>query len=208
VTGAAIAAAGLSLSACATVYTDQEFANYQSQHKEVAVLPFDVTIDTKKIPEGFSIEMLQEQEKAEGYKFQIELLTRYLRRAAKGEYTVKFQDAAKTNYLLKEANVDYEDLASTSREEIARILGVDAVISGTIQRSKPMSTGAAIASALLIGFSATNEVSVNMNVHDGKTGTLLWNFDHEVTGALGSSPDGIAEVLTKKSAKRFPYRKV
>lgn len=192
---------------CASVYTDSSFANYQKTHKQVAVIPFQVNIDLKKLPEGMEYEDIKIMEKNEGYQFQSELISRYLRRSAKGEYTVEFQDASRTNHLLSQAGLSYEDLAVRSKEELAKILGVDAIISGRVRRSKPMSTGAAVASALLIGFSVTNEVSVNMNIHDGESGKLLWNFDHEVSGSLGSSANGIAEALTRASANRFPYKR-
>lgn len=68
-----------------------------------------------------------------------------------------------------------------------------------------MGTGAAIASAMLVGFSSTNKVNVSMTIHDARTGSLLWNYDHEMSGGLGSSPESVAESLMKSVARRFPY---
>lgn len=52
----------------------------------------------------------------------------FLRRSDKFNYTVKFQDVSKTNSLLKDAGISYADLRDKSKESLAKLLGVDAVI--------------------------------------------------------------------------------
>lgn len=73
----------------------------------------------------------------------------------------------KTNVLLERTGIKYENLSRSTKDELAKIPGVDSVISGQIKRENPMSTGAAIFSTIFIGFSATNKVMVNMAIHDG-----------------------------------------
>ena len=196
----------LSLSACATVYTDQNFAEYQAQHKEVAVIPFAVTIDQKNLPKDTDLDVLATQEREEGFRFQQQLYTQFLNRMQKGEYTVDFQPVDKTNVLLQRAGIEYDDLTRYTMAEIGQVLGVDSVISGTIKRSKPMGTGAAVASTFLVGIGVTNNVNVNMSLHDSETGRLLWTYDHQQAGGLGSSPERLAKNLTKNSASKFPYK--
>jgi hypothetical protein len=71
-----------------------------------------------------------------------------------------------------------------------------------------MSTGAAVASAFLLGYGgATNSVNVNMTVHDAESGGLLWSYDHEFKGGIGSSPESVSKGLLKASSKKFPYAK-
>ena len=195
------------LAGCATVYTVEEFENYQAAHKTVAILPYTVQIELKKLPEGTTQADIERMENNEGYLFQKVLYSQFLQKYAKGQYTVEFQDVDKTNTLLMRSDIDLEDMKRYTKDELATLLGVDALISGNIKRDKPMGTGAAIASALLIGFSKTNKVHVNMAIHDGATGNLLWSYDHEVSGGLGSSPERLAKSLMKKIAKKFPYEK-
>jgi hypothetical protein len=192
---------------CATVYTVDDFAAYRDQHETVAILPYDVNITLKKLPEGMTEADVQQMEHDEAYVFQEVLYTQFLKRHSKGEYTVEFQDVDKTNVILTRADIDYEALGRYSKDELAQILGVDSVISGTIARSKPMSTGGAIASTIFFGFGTTNQVHVNMSIHCGETGDLLWSYDHEVSGGVGSSPESVAKSLMKDVAKKFPYRK-
>ena len=199
------------LSACATadIYTADSFADYQTTHQEVAVLPFAVTIAQKNTSEGNDLAAITSAEKEEGVIFQKQLYSQFLKRWSKGEYTVKFQDVDETNVLLRRANMADGQIENFTKAEIGKALGVDAVISGTIKRDKPMGNGAAVASALLLGFGgATNSVNVNMTVHDTKAGGLLWSYDHEVKGGVGSSPESVSKSLMKGSSKKFPYKKV
>lgn len=196
----------LMLQACATVYTDENFSNYQSKHKTVAVLPFEVSIDQKNLPKDVRVDMLKESERSEGYLFQQQLYTQFLNRMQKGHYTVDFQPVDKTNVLLKRAGIEYEELDSHTKGELGRLLGVDSVITGDIKRAKPMGTGAAVASTFLVGFGATNKVVVNMSLYDAETGNMIWTYDHQQAGGLGSSPDRLAKNLMKNSASKFPYK--
>ena len=203
-------AAVIMLSACKTadVYTADTFAEYQTTHKQVAILPFEVSIGQGKLPESTDLASLQSMEKEEGIVFQKQLYSQFLKRWSKGEYTVEFQDVDETNVLLRRAGMGDGEIENFTKSEIGQALGVDSVISGNIKRDKPMSTGAAVASVVLLGFGgATNSVNVNMTVHDSESGGLLWSYDHEVKGGLGSSAEGVSKSLMKGSSKKFPYKK-
>ena len=198
------------LSACATadIYTAESFDAAQTAHKEVAVIPFAVTIAQKDLAEGTDLAALKSAEAEEGIIFQKQLYSQFLKRYSKGEYTVSFQDVDETNILLRRANMGDGNIRNFTKAEIGQALGVDALISGTIKREKPMSNGAAVASTLLLGFGGTtNSVNVNMTVHDSDSGGLLWSYDHEFKGGIGSSPESVSKGLLKASSKKFPYKK-
>ncbi|MDE0006574.1 MAG: hypothetical protein OXQ29_28120 [Rhodospirillaceae bacterium] len=196
----------LGVAGCATVYTAAEFSDRTAEHETVALLPFDVSINLRELPEGLTEEDLRQQERDEAYSFQRQLYTQFLQRYARGQYSVEFQDIDTTNVLLNRADVDYRAIyLSYTRAELADILGVDAIVSGTIGRSRPMGTGAAIATTILFGVGVTNRVDTSMTVHDGEDGFLLWSYDHEIDGGLGSTPEGVAENLMRGVARSFPY---
>jgi len=202
---------GIYLSDCAspTIYVSPKFEEYKEVHKKVAILPFDVDIDSKKLPKDYTLEMAREAEKDEGYNIQRELYIRFLDRQQRGGYTVEFQDVDKTNALLAKANVKYADLGWHTKDEICRLLEVDAIISGTIHRERPMSTGAAIVTGVLFGFwGSTNKVDVKMNVHESLNGDLVWEYVHEASGSVGSSSEKLAESLMKNISKKFPYKQI
>lgn len=196
----------LVVTGCATVYTAADFADRTAEHETVALLPFDVSINLRELPEGLTEEDLRAQERDEAYSFQRQLYTQFLQRYARGQYTVEFQDIDTTNVLLNRADVDYRAIYSSyTRAELADLLDVDAVVSGAIGRSRPLGTGAAIVTTVLFGVGVTNQVEASMTVHDGDDGALLWSYDHEVGGGLGSTPEGVAESLMRGVARSFPY---
>jgi hypothetical protein len=202
VTGTAPALAG------AQKYTHPQFAAITRDHKTIAILPFKVTIDTNRLPKNTTMEMVRQSEHEEGLEFQRQLYARFLQRAQEGEYTVGFQDVDQTLALLNKSNIKPDSLTLYTRDEIAKALGVDALVSGTVHQSQPTSTGAAVAQTLLLGFSgSTQRVDINMTVHNGADGALLWSYDHTDKGGLANSVEAMTKSLLKKVAGNFPYRK-
>jgi len=190
------------------IYVSPDFDTVKDSHHTVAILPFKVNYDAGKLPKNIDEATLSQMQKDESMAFQQELYSRLLERQAKGEYTIEFQDVDQTRALLSKFAVDYDNIDHYTKPELKEMLGVDAMISGTIRRSQPMSTGAAIAVGILFGVSGeTNRVDVNVNLHDGASGNLLWKYDHSESGSLGSSSEGLAKSLMKGISKRFPYRR-
>ena len=103
---------------------------------------------------------------------------------------MSFQDIDKTNAILAKNNIDFAALRTITKEDLARLLGVDAVISGKIQREKPMSEAAAIAVGVLIGFwGSTNKVNVDLTIHDGRPGNCSGNIPTSCRGASAAPPN-------------------
>lgn len=189
-------------------YTNPQFGELTKDHKQIAVLPFRVNIDMKHLPKNTTAEMVEQSEKDEGLEIQRVLYSRLLQRSGQGEYTVTFQDADQTNALLLKAGLTLDSLAAHTKDEIAKILGVDALVSGTVQQTQPTSTGVAVAQTLLLGFSgSTQRVDINLAVHNGTDGQLLWSYDHNDKGGMMNTVEGMVKSLMKKVAGNFPYRK-
>ena len=189
-------------------YTHPQFAEVSKDHKLVAVLPFKVNIDMKNLPKNTTAEMIEQSEKDDGLEIQKVLYARLLQRAGEGEYTITFQDVDQTNALLLKSGWVLDSLSALTKDEIAKALGVDAMVSGTVQQTRPTSTGAAVAQSLLLGFSgSTNRVDINLTVHNGADGQLLWSYDHNDKGGLMNTTEGMVKSLMKKVAGNFPYRK-
>jgi hypothetical protein len=203
-----VVATAAPVQAGAQKYTHPQFTEVTKEHKLVAVLPFRVTIDMKHLPKGMTTEMVMQSEKAEGLEIQRVLYARLLQKSADEGYTVGFQDVDQTNALLLKAGLALDSLAAMTKGELARTLGVDALISGTVRTTRPTSTGVAVAQSLLLGFSgSTQRVDINMTVHSGTDGQLLWSYDHNDKGGLMNTTEGMVKSLMKKVAGNFPYRK-
>ncbi len=191
---------------CATVYQAPDLATRIQRHKKIAFLPFDAFIQYKKLPKNTTVEQLKEMEVEMGFVFQEQMYSRFLRQIK--YYNIEIQDIANTNTLLKKNNIEYSQLNDYSKNELAQILGVDAVVSGKIVTSQPMSVGGAIAMNVLFGYSgATNEVNANVSLHDGFDSNLLFKYDHTYSGGLGSSAENLSKAIMKDIERKFPYRK-
>lgn len=117
---------------------------------------------------------------------------------------IEVQDPKKTNAILLKNEIT--DIAKYTPEELAKLLEVDAVITGHFETDKPMSDGASIALGLLVGFwGSTNAATINMSVNNGVDGQLLWNYNKRVAGSLGSSTDMLINTLMRKASRRLAY---
>jgi len=208
---AALALVALTAAIClagAQKYVNPQFAELTKEHKTLAILPFKVVIDAKHLPKNMTMEMLASSEKQEADEFQRQLYARLLQRAQEDQYSVGFQDVDQTNALLLKSGFALDSLNMHTKDEIAKALGVDGLVSGTVHQTQPTSTGVAIAQSLLLGFSGnTQRVDINMTVHNGADGALLWSYDHTDKGGLMNSVEGMVKSLLKKVAGNFPYRK-
>ena len=128
------------LAACGpTIYKAQDFATSTANHKIVALLPADVTIQLRPNERKKTTpEQLRETERKTGETIQDKMYSWFLKRSGKFKYTVTFQDVSRTNALLSQAGITYETINTKTKDELAKLLGVDAVISTKASMQKPM----------------------------------------------------------------------
>jgi hypothetical protein len=210
VTATALCVVGLAAlaHAFAQKYVHPQFAEVTKTHKVLAILPFKVSIDMKHLPKSMTVEMVRESEKEEAVEFQRQFYSRLLQKSAEEGYTVGFQDVDQTNALMARAGWSPESLATHTKAELAAVLGVEAILSGSVHQTQPTSTGMAVAQTLLIGFSgSTQRVDINITIHNGVDGQLLWSYDHTDKGGITNSVEAMIKSLLKKVAGNFPYRK-
>lgn len=188
------------------IFESPQLSTAIKQHKIVAILPFTVKITYKKQPKNFDAEANRQQEITMSKSIQSSMYTFLLRKMDK--YSVTFQDVDKTNILLKKAGVE-DKLDELTKDEIAKILGVDAVISGEFESHQSKSEGAAIASAVLFGGfgGKTGSGTLTMQIHNGTDGELLWRFFKTMDDGIGTSTDDIVESMMRKVSRNFPYLK-
>jgi hypothetical protein len=189
------------------IYKSSAFDSALTKHKTVAILPADVSTrlrpnEAKKV----SVEQIADMNEKTGFSIQDKMYSWFLRRSDKYQYTVTFQDVTRTNALLKQAGITYSNLSTKDRTELAQLLGVDAVLQNRTSLDKPMSDGAAVAVGVIFGvWGNTNSAQTTINIHDGKSGDLLWKYDYEASGSVGSSADKLVNALMRNASKKFPY---
>lgn len=189
------------------IYTHPQFANYAVEHSVIAILPPKTTMKLRpKQMEKLSAEQLFEMEKSEANAVQLAIESYFLRRQQRKQFAVTFQEVTKTNALLKQNGVFYENMDEFTSEQICKMLGVDAVLSGSLVQTKPMSEGASAALGVLVGvWGNTNGGMITLSIHDAKEGLLLWRYGKALSRSLGSDTNTVIKAFMRKSARQFPY---
>lgn len=188
------------------VFESPKLKNAVAAHKTVAILPFGSKITLKKQPKDFNLEAHVQKEKAMANSIQSSMYTFLLRKSDK--YTVEFQDVERTNVLLKKAGL-FDKLDEVTKDEVAKVLGVDAVISGKFETEQTRSEAGAIVTTVLFGGigSKTGSGSLTMTINDGTSGEMLWRFFKAMNEGVFSSSDELVDRMMRKVSRNFPYSK-
>lgn len=196
----ALAVSLMLMSGCAKIYVSPEAKSRTSNHQIIAIIPPKVSIAARKKVDA---EAIKEQQRTESRNFQQEMYSWMLRRKMQNRIFVEIQDLETTNALLAKAGYPETPM---SPSEVSALLKVDGVITSNFALSKPISDGAAIAIGLIGGvWGATNNTTVSLEIHDRETQKLLWNYNHEMSGSVGSTPAQLVDNLMRQASKRMPY---
>jgi hypothetical protein len=188
------------LSSCAKVFYTSDAIPLAKAQKIMAIAPPNVSIAARKKVDGAA---LIEQQRTESVNFQREMYSWMLKRKMQGSITVELQDVETTNAKL--ANAGFYEGKLLTPTEMCKILGVDGIMTSNYSLSKPMSEGAAIAVAVLVGvWGATNEATVSLSIHDQSANKMIWNFDHKVSSSM-SSPARLVDALMRQASRKMPY---
>ncbi len=193
-------AATLLLQSCAKIFYSPDATPLARAQKVIAIAPPRVAIAARKNIDGIA---LIEQQKTESVNFQREMYGWMLKRKMQGTIFVDIQDVETTNAKLANAGFNIGQILSP--DDMCNILGVDGILTSNYSLSKPMSEGAAIAAAILVGFwGATNEAAVSLSIHDQSANKMIWNFDHKLSSSLGS-PARLVDALMRQASREMPY---
>ena len=205
------------------VYKSADFNNQVANHRTVAILPFQIR-QTGHVGKNESVDAIKATNEKWAYVFQESLLSYSLRHTSKNRkgQMISFQGAQRTNAILNELGLSVDAMYSKKPEELAQLLGVDAVIMTTLEKDKNFSDGVAYGlkagSVLLnaVSKSATvgaplngiNAADVNLNsyLYDAKDGKLLWKTFRQGGTDLPTNTDDLVEFYSNWIAKKLPYR--
>ncbi len=215
----------LSVACTAVDYQSPRFSEQTRGHQSVAVLPFEMVF-AGKAPRGLSAHQIQRMEEQESVAFQTSLYLRLLNRIGKGHVGIDVQQVEETNRLLAANHIDIRDSWEMPPQDLARLLGVDAVVRTRVEKTRYLSDGASF--GIDLGVHVLAEILDDGHDHDDHVPLphgLIRTHDIFADGALLSARDGdllwrvavsretdwtrpandVIEGLTKKLAKKFPY---
>lgn len=186
------------------IYISPNLEKEIKNHHIIAVLPFNVLIQYKKIPKNYSASSNKKAEMDLSNNIQFEL---YAELSDKNKnYTVEIQNIEATNQILKESNI-LNNLQNYSPSEVAKTLKVDALIYGSYVYTKVGSEGSAMLSQLLIGDGKVAVGELDMKIYNGPDGELLWSINKAMNQDALSSPKRIIDRMMNKLGRNFPYKK-
>jgi hypothetical protein len=203
-------------------YTAGNFSEKTENHKVVAILPAEVSF-TGKQPKNLSPEDIAKAEETESINFQYALMNGILRHANTKKYvtTVNFQDVNTTQKILEQNNISVRDSWKKDDNELAKLLGVDAVIRMNIRKQRYMSDeasyGVGVAKSVIYRTGIGSKVPVPNSV--GKTFDIyatcnllsdnqtLWNDNYKRSTDYETQPNVIVEWITDWFGENFPYKK-
>lgn len=177
-----------------------------TNHKKVAILPFSTKIESDKKNQSKK-ENIKKEESAMDM-----IQDKMYKHFAKNQfdYFVEFQDVDRTNQILRSSGL-WNNLSRTPTEEIAKALGVDAIIRGDYDQEreernaaqKAAGTYMKITTLGLVG-SKANEGTLNLSIADATTGEVLWRKE-STDKTTSKSSDKLVEYIMKSITKSFPY---
>jgi len=187
--------------------------SYIAQHQTIAIVPVDVIItDLKPIKNRKSDpDSIIEEEKDLQTAIQYELYQRMLWLKKRDRLKdVRFQDITITNKLLENNGINnIKDLIQRPPEEVAGILGVDAIFSCTANIEKILSKGGAIVISSLNNNRTppTDYYYFRFNIFDGDDGKLIWSREDALNNAFvfRKRINIFGELLKKNLTEGFPY---
>lgn len=204
------------------VYKAPDINEKTKEHKVIAVLPFDI-IMTGRLPKGWDDEKKQEVIEQESEIFQSSLVGEILGTSNKwrGEFTVSFQSVDKTRAILSKNGITYQIFKEKDPQELAQLLGVDAVFKVKMNKKRFLSSvesfaigqGARVlAQTTNLPFlnpgrlAKTNDVRIVGTLIDAKDGNILFNFSDACGTDWSRDPDAIVSQICRWIGKKFPYR--
>ena len=190
-------------SAQKNIYESDKFDELSSEHQNLAIIPFLTHLELKdNIPDN----EIRELEKKEGYAVQDALETYFSKRKKKKKFSVEFQNIKNTNAILQKNNITYENIDVHSVKELCNILGVDGLISGTLDLNVLLSKGVPTEFSLLDYINGdANYGRIGVKISDGATGKLLWKYEKRINKKSGKNTNDLIELMMKLASRKFPY---
>lgn len=210
------------LTACHRYYTTPDFEELTASHQTIAVLPFKMVL-TGRLPEDWTEEKKEKIENLESETFQRSFLNEIFRstRSGKKNFRVNFQPVDKTNSMLSQNNISIKESWSKDPQELAKILGVDAVVRAEVRKHRYLSNWESFAidwaddilSAALGGVGTpwnvtkTNDIDISLTVVEVEKGIVLFNASQTCQVNWTQPANEAIDGINRSIARGFPYRK-
>jgi hypothetical protein len=201
---------------------DTYFWQRAANHKIVAVMPAEM-VYTGTQPKNVTPEQIKTIEEQESLAFQQSLYNGIMNNAYSQRYymTISIQDITTTQRLLKDNNISIRESWVQNDKDLARILGVDAIVRLRVQKKRYMSDlasyGVGVGREILSDIGASNGFSVpyipnksndiyaSCNIVSNNE--TLWNDYYRGSSNWNRPSDQIIQDITINFGRHFPYKR-
>ncbi len=177
-----------------TIFKINDFSVYQKIHKKIAIIPIDITVDSKSMPRDLIVDDLDKLHEGESMFLQDYFFAVNLNENQKDKMTVEMQDVRKTNNLLAKNKVNFFNISKISKEDLAKFCGVDALIVVFFYKSSQV-----------FNEKQRNTVDSKVSIFD-KNGKLLWEYYDSIYAGSDKNLLYLEKKILEKAAKKMPYR--
>ena len=187
------------------IYESPNFDELSDNHTTLAILPFLANLELKN---KMTPEDLKSLEEKEGYAVQNAFETYFSKRRKKKKLPVQFQNTKNTKAILAQKGIDYTNIDVYTIKQLSEILGVDGVISGTLDLNVLLSKGVSTDFSITDYFSGNaNYGRIGVKISDGSTGKLLWKYEKQINKKTGKNTTDLIDRMMKLAIRKFPYER-
>lgn len=201
---------------------DTYFWQRAANHRIVAVMPAEMVYAGIQ-PKNVTPEQIKTIEEQESVAFQQSLYNGIMNNAYSQRYymTISVQDITTTEKLLKDNNISIRESWTQNDVDLARILGVDAIVRLRVQKKRYMSDlasyGVGVGREILSGIGASNgfpvpyipnksnDIYASCNIVSNNE--TLWNDYYRGSSNWNRPSDQIIQDITIMFGRHFPYKR-
>lgn len=166
------------LTACSISMTP-EYHTEVRRHRSVAILPFEVNLYEIEDLKNKSPKMLEIRESELGFFFQYQAFKYFNSRKPKNKQVrVAVQEVEETNRKLSELGISNRQIRLLGEKELARFLGVDAFIYGSvdIRKDNEVRNNAQMASYSPFASAMDMQAIIDIKIANSKTSSIIWQY--------------------------------
>ena len=193
------------LTAQKNIYESPNFDELSEDHEVLAIIPFLTNLE---LNETISKEEQKRLEENEGYAVQNALETYFSNRSKKKKLPVEFQNIKNTTAILAQNNISYDNIDVYTAKQLSEILGVNGIISGTLDLNILLSSGVPTEFSFTDYFSGGADYGrIGIKISDGDSGKLLWKYEKEINKKTGKNTTDLIDRMMKLAIRKFPYER-
>lgn len=195
----------VAITAQKNIYESPNFDELSADHKVLAIVPFLTNLE---LNETISKEEQKRLEENEGYAVQNALETYFSERSKKKKLPVEFQNIKNTTAILAQNNITYDNIDVYTTKQLSEILGVNGIISGTLDLNILLSSGVPTEFSFTDYFSGGADFGrIGIKISDGDSGKLLWKYEKEINKKTGKNTTDLIDRMMKLAIRKFPYER-